>query len=123
MRYPTVSSFLSCSGRFALAEVGFDCIQVAKDIRQVTRIQIFNAMCTISFENRINYCLTNLGADSSSGVLNVDNPITTFGFCHCLSLLFISASQSRQKAVILWQVGTGSFMAGEYTSLPLATPS
>nr|DAF26418.1 MAG TPA: methyltransferase-like protein [Caudoviricetes sp.]DAT51882.1 MAG TPA: methyltransferase-like protein [Caudoviricetes sp.] len=38
MRCLAVSSFSSCSGRFALVDVSFDCVQFTEDFGQVARI-------------------------------------------------------------------------------------
>lgn len=75
--------------------VSFDCEQLTEHIGQVARIQIPSTMCAVSLENGIYNCLSNLGTDGSSSVFNVDDPISAFRFCHCLSLLCESASQSR----------------------------
>nr|DAO65827.1 MAG TPA: hypothetical protein [Caudoviricetes sp.] len=58
----------------------------------MNRVQIPKTKSTVSSENRVNHCLTQLVADCSSAVFNVDNPVFAFRFCHCLSLLVASAS-------------------------------
>ena len=53
-------------------------IQLAKHIRQIAWIQIPSTMRTVSLENRIYNCLSNLGTDGSSGVFDVYDPILAF---------------------------------------------
>lgn len=98
----------------ALSQVGFDGIQFTEYIGKMNRVQIPKTMSIVFFENRVNHCRTQLGADCSRAVFNVDNPVFLFRFCHCLSLLVASASQSRKAAEIFVHLScTGIFMINE----------
>ena len=107
------NAMLRAIARLDLPKIGFDGVQVAEHIWEMNRIQVLKVTGTVPFENRVDYCVSNLGADFSSGVLNIDDPVLSFRFCHCLTLHCLSAPNPEWLLQSTALPCTGIFVANE----------
>ena len=107
------SAMLRATAHLALSKIGFDGVQVAEYIREMKWIQVLNVTSTVPFKNRVDYRLSNLGADFGSGVLNIDDPVQSFRFCHCLTLHCLSAPNPEWLLQSTALPCTGIFVANE----------
>lgn len=106
-------AMLRAIAHLALPKIGFDGVQVAEHIWKMNRIQVLKVTGAVPFENRVDYCLSNLGADFSSGVLDIDDPVLSFRFCHCLTLHCLSAPNPEWLLQSIALPSTGIFVANE----------